>query len=136
MESRLRKALTGGVLALSAAVPVVLALEASRQTVCDRGCLIDLANGSVEALLAHNPSALQLSPGVKTIENGRPVQLGDGVWKTARAISSRRVFADPASSEAAMFGIVTEQDGRTGYFAVHLKINRQRLQEIETVVAR
>ena len=135
MKPDLRKVLTGAVLVLVAAVPVMLAVEAAHQPVCDRACLIGFAGSYLNALLAHNPTALKLAPGVKAIENGKPVPLGEGLWKTARAITSREAFADPTTGEAGVFGRVTEATGRTSRLALRLKISGQRIEEVETLVS-
>lgn len=135
MKPDIRKALPSAVLVLGAAVPVVLAVEAAHQPVCDRACLVGFAGNYVDAMLAHNPPAIQVAPDVKATENGMPVPLGEGLWKTARTITSREAFADPTTGEAGLFAIVTQANGRTSRLALRLRISRQRIEEIEALVS-
>ena len=135
MVSNRNTILAGALLALGVAVPLVLAVEATHQGACDRGCLIELTSSYLDAMLAHNPAALKVAPDVKVTENGRPIMLGEGLWKNAKAIPARQAFADPSTGEAGFFGHVTEANGQSVELALRLKINRQRIQEIETLVS-
>jgi hypothetical protein len=135
MGSNTRKLLTSGLLALGIAVPVVLAVEATHQQTCDRACLIQFANSYVDAALAHRAPTVEISPDVKTTENGRPVALGEGVWKTAKSLSSRQLVADASSGEAVVFGVLTAEDGRQSLAALRLKVHRGRVENVETVVS-
>jgi hypothetical protein len=135
MSSELRKFLTGATLVFGLAVPLVLAVEATHQPACDRGCLIEFTSSYLDAILAHNPSALNVSSGLKVTENGQPILLGAGLWKTAKSIPVRQAFADPSSGEAGFFGVVEEDSGRRSQLALRLKINRQQIEEIDTVVS-
>ena len=127
--------LTGLLLALGVAVPVVLAVEAAHQATCDRECLIAATGGYLDAMLQHNPAALKVAADVRVTENGKAVPLGEGLWKNAKAIPSRQAFADPSTGEAGFFGVVTEENGQRAQLAVHLKIQGQRIEEIETLVS-
>ena len=135
MARDLRKVLTGGLLVLGAAVPVLLAVEATQQRACDRACLLAITHSYVDALQAHKPAALNVAPDLKTTQNGAPLSLGEGLWRTAKAISARQSFADASTGEVAFFGVVTEQNGQRSQLALYLKINRQRIQEVETVTS-
>lgn len=129
MSTNLRKFLPSAVLVLGAAVPVVLAVEATHQPACDRACLIEFTGSYLDAMLAHNPSALKAAPGIKITENR------EGLWKTAKFIPSRQAFADPTTGEAAFFGTVIEEDGTRANLALRLKINHHQIEEIETQVS-
>ncbi|GEM_PF-3399294 len=135
MRSSSRKVLTGGLLALGIAVPVVLAVEAIHQPVCDRACLIEFTNSYLSNAIAGRARSLPVSPDVRATENGRPVQFGGGVWESVKSVSAGRVFADASSGEAGRFAVLTRQDGRQLALALRLKINRQRLQEVDTVIS-
>ncbi len=112
-------------LVLGAAVPVVLAVEAAHQPACDRACLIELTGSYLDAMLAHNPSALKVAPGINVTENS------ERLWKTAKSIPSRQAFADPTTGEAAFFGTVIAEDGTRAHVALRLKVNHQQIEEIE-----
>ena len=135
MKPNLRSVLTTTVLALGAAVPLVLAVEAAHQPVCDRTCLLAFTANYLDAMLAHNPAALNVAADLKATENGRPVSLGQGLWKTVKAIPSREGFADSSTGETGFFAVVTEQNGQRSALALHLKIDHQRIQEVETFVS-
>lgn len=133
MTTDSRKFLTPALLLLGAAVPVLLAVEATHQPACDRGCLIEFTNSYLDAMLAHNPSPLTVAPDIRITEDGKPASLGEGLWKTVKSIPSRQAFADPTTGVAGLFGEVIEQDGSRVHFAIRLKITRQQIEEIETV---
>ncbi|MBZ5575753.1 MAG: hypothetical protein LAP40_04245 [Acidobacteriia bacterium] len=136
MQSSLRKTLTGAILIAGVSVPLLLAVEASREPACTRGCLLEATNDYLEAMLAHKPSALRVASDLKATENGKPLRLGDGLWKTAKGIPYRQSFADPATGQAGFFGVVTEDSGDRALFVLRLKVSRQRIAEVETLVAR
>jgi hypothetical protein len=73
-------------LALSA---IGLASAPASAAECDRACLSGLITQYVDALVAHDPSALPLAETVKITENGRPIELGKGAWE---AVTGRGTF--------------------------------------------
>ena len=135
MVSNRNTILAGALLVLGVAVPVVLAVEATHQSACDRGCLIEFTSSYLDAMLAHNPAALKTAPDVKVTENGRPITLGEGFWKTAKAIPARQAFADPTTGEAGFFGTVRDTSGQSVELGLRLKIDHQRIEQIDTVVS-
>ena len=136
MDSKRRNLLMGTLLALGIAVPVLLAVEATRPAVCDRACLLTVTNGYLDAMLAHKTSAVKTAPDWHATENGRPVALGEGVWKTAAGIPSREVFADESTGQTGFFGVVTDAQGQPSRIALRLTIKRRRIQAVETLVSR
>jgi hypothetical protein len=63
---------------------------------CDRGCLEDIVNQYLIALVAHDPSILPLTKNVKYTENGQRLIPGDGLWNTASDQGSYSLYiADP-----------------------------------------
>ena len=76
------------------------------------------------------------APSVKFTENGARLKLGDGLWKTATKLVARReVFADPVSGQAAFWGVLDE-GGSPVILSLRLKVENQRITEVETVVTR
>ena len=116
-------------------MPVVLAVEAAHQPTCDRECLIAATSGYLDAMLQHNPAALKVAADVRVTENGKAVPLGEGLWKTAKAIPARQTFADPSTGEAGFFGMVMEENGQHAQLALRLKMQGQRIERIETLVS-
>jgi hypothetical protein len=63
---------------------------------CDRGCLQDLAEQFIAALLAHDPGKVPLAKGVRYSENSVPLPIPDGFWKNATGVRNYRLYiADP-----------------------------------------
>ena len=50
---------------------------------CDRACLEGFMNQYLDAMVAHDPSHLSVSPTVKFTEDDVVLKLGDGLWATA-----------------------------------------------------
>jgi hypothetical protein len=103
---------------------------------CDRACLLGFVDGYLAALLAHDPSALPVAPNVAFTENGTTLRLGDGLWRGVTGVVARReAFADPTTGQAAFWGVLDE-GGLPVLLSLRLKIEDQRIAEIETVVSR
>lgn len=49
---------------------------------CDRACLSGLLTRYIDALVAHDPATLPLTPDVRVTEDSRALRLGEGVWTT------------------------------------------------------
>lgn len=102
---------------------------------CSSGCLLGFTNRYLDAMVAHNPAGLPLAPDLKATENGKPLKLGEGLWKTAKVIVYRQSIADPVAGQAAFYGVVQELDG-PALFMLRLAIRNQQIAEVETLVAR
>src|SRR4029453_389610 len=100
---------------------------------CDRGCLENLIDQYLKALVAHDPSKLPLSKDVKYTENYQVVDVGDGFWKTAEGTGNyRHVFADPEFGQVAMMGTKREA-GTLILMSLRLRVELGRITEIESV---
>ena len=64
-----------------ALLPAPATAQASAEQ-CNRECLRGLVTQYVDALVAHDPSRLPLADGATVTEDGRPAQLGEGIWQT------------------------------------------------------
>jgi hypothetical protein len=97
-----------------------------------RGSSINIS----KALIAHNAFGLPLAPRVKFSENSQLLELGDGLWNTASAPGTYKLYvSDQESGQAGFLGTVREND-TTVALALRLKIENRRIGEIETVVLR
>lgn len=106
---------------------------------CDRDCLIDLADGYVAAMVAHDPGKVPLSPDVVTVENLKRIQPGEGLWKTASAPPDTFVIhvPDPVSQQVGYLGVMTEnQDGKQVPIEVgfRLALEGGQITEAEQIV--
>ena len=103
---------------------------------CDRACLSGLLDSYLVALKAHDPSRLPLAPDARFTENGVPLALGDGAWRTVDEIGDYRLpFLDPEHGQAGLYGVVVE-DGKPAHLMVRLKVEGGRIAEVETIVLR
>jgi hypothetical protein len=103
---------------------------------CDRACLEGVVSAYLAALAAHDPGRLPVAPGVKYAENDQPLALGTGEWKIASPPGKyRHVFADPETGQVAAITTFTEH-GVGAIYVVRLKVQNDRISEIETQISR
>src|SRR5262245_30935698 len=100
---------------------------------CNRACLEGVVDQYLKALVAHDPKLLPLSDDVRFTENGQPLPVGDGFWKTAQGIGNyRHVFADPEFGQVAVMGTMREANTSI-LMSARLRIELGRITEIEAV---
>lgn len=103
---------------------------------CDRACLEAFADQYMDALIAHDPKRLPLSPKLKNVENGQRLEPGDGLWRSITAKGKYRLFVDDvAAGEVALMTTMTEATHPVTV-ALRLKIDDRQIAEIETFVLR
>jgi hypothetical protein len=103
---------------------------------CSRDCLIDTMNQYLDTMIVRRDfKALKVSRDLKVTENGVPIPPGEGLWKSAQAITYQEIFADEAAGQVGVHAVANE-NGRLAIFAVRLKVARDEISEIESVVAR
>lgn len=107
---------------------------------CDRACLESFADQYMDALIAHDPKRLPLSPKLKNTENGQRLEPGDGYWRSASGKGKYRLFVDDvAAGEVALMTTMTEATGPQALaepVAFRLKIDNRQITEIELFVVR
>ena len=105
-------------------------------TACDRACLEQHVNNLLSALAAHDPSQLPLAASIKFTENGQQLRPGDGLWGTLTKVGDfRMVLADAQKGQAGFYGNIIETDV-PGLLTARMKVEGNRITEIETVVVR
>ena len=102
--------MTSRLLALAFVAISLHAQAAKSGASCGRACLEGFVNRYLDAMVAHDPSHLPVTPSVKFTEDDVALKLGDGLWDTA--------------------------SGRGIALARRLKIENQRISEAESVVVR
>jgi hypothetical protein len=102
---------------------------------CSRACLQNFVDSYFEALAKEDASKLPVAANVKFTENGKPLKLGQGFWKTA-GISGARLYALDASAGQAAAQAVVPENGALDIFFVRLQIKDKKITEIETLVCR
>ncbi|KAH8661544.1 hypothetical protein BGZ60DRAFT_517277 [Tricladium varicosporioides] len=109
---------------------------------CNRTCLEVTTEKVLQAMLAHNFSALPLSPKVQYSENGQFLALGNGLWLTLSQFASQSnsseyaaFFADPDSGTGAYWG-QTQEHSIAGVLSLRVKVSAGKITEIEAVDVR
>lgn len=114
----------------------VLASTASAASDCDRSCLKGFITDYLNAMVAHNPSALKTADNVRFTEDTVNMKLGDGLWKGASGLRGyRQDILDVREGVAATQAIV-EENGTPVMLMLRLKIAGKKIAEIETQVTR
>jgi hypothetical protein len=103
---------------------------------CDRECLNGFVDQYLTALTARDASRLPALATVRFTENGTMLHLGEGLWGTANGLGTFRLYVDdPAAGEVGFIGVVKEWD-RPAILVLRLKVENQKIAEIETIVNR
>jgi hypothetical protein len=103
---------------------------------CDRACTVRVMDGLLAAMMARDPSRAALAPGVRYTENGQPLQIGDGLWRTLTARGSYNLYLPAAAdSDAALFASIVETD-IPGHVSLRVRQRDGQITEIEALVVR
>jgi hypothetical protein len=111
--------------------------DAARVRVCDRACLMQIADRYLQALETKSMTGLPLAQEVFATENAAKVDLGEGVlWRAPLQRTGFRVdVVDPQQGEVAM-QIVYTIEGRPAMVAIRLKVERRMITEVEHLLDR
>lgn len=103
---------------------------------CDRTCLTGFVDRYLAALAAHDPARLPTAADTRFTEDGAPLQLGDGLWRTIGGLGPFRLdFADVPGGEAGAL-VTVQENGSIALMALRLKVRDGRIREVETILAR
>jgi hypothetical protein len=100
---------------------------------CDRACLEGFMNGYLGAIVAHDPARLRAVPNVKYTENQSLLPIGDGLWKSMRAIGTYRILASDIRNQQIAFMGNAQIAGGWTMLAVRLRIADGRISEVEAI---
>jgi hypothetical protein len=103
---------------------------------CDRACLEGFADQYLSALVAHKASQLPLTADVRYTENGQDLEMNDGMWQVATALSDKKLCFSDAQSGQVGVRTVVEENGRKEIVMTRLKIENRKISEIEAWVLR
>jgi hypothetical protein len=103
---------------------------------CERECLRGLVTQYLDALVAHNPSALPLSAKVRFTEDSVEMHLGEGLWKDASRIRAYRQDVLDVRQGIAASQVIVEEAGTPVFLVLRLKVADKKITEIETMVTR
>ncbi len=106
------------------------------QQECDRGCLTNVLNHYMDAVVQNNPAAAPLAVGVRQTENAINFTTGKGVWESVTALGDvQRRYYYPVSGQAAYYGTVVEGD-ESALVTARIKVEGGQITEGEWYVAR
>jgi hypothetical protein len=90
----------------------------------------------LNALVAHNPSAVPVAANYRYTENRADVRLGEALWVTVKSLGPyRHDFFEPQTGGVATFVSIEENDF-PDLLSVRLKVENNKITEIETIVSR
>jgi hypothetical protein len=135
MKSILRWALLGGAIWFLVLGSNTAAIAQTSGQACTRENLKAITDTYFSALEAHDPSGLPLASGVRYTENGMVVDVGKGLWETAGKLMFKRGLMDTQKCGTHTQTII-EENGTPMLYGVRLKIDNQRISEIESIVVR
>jgi hypothetical protein len=119
-----------------AALSTMTQAAAPASKALDRAALIKLADDYFAALLAHDPRKVPLAPDVKTVENAKRINPGEGLWKTTTAgpTTFKIVVPDTVSQQVGgMFMI--QSDNKPAQVGFRLKVVNGKIVEAEHMIA-
>ncbi len=92
--------------------------------VCDRECLIELANTYVAGLETNSTDGVTFSDEVRIVENLQPIRAGEGLWAdiTGPSTDFGVVVPDEINQTVGWLGMV-ERDGEPAVIALRLKLD-------------
>lgn len=104
--------------------------------VCDRECLAGFVTKYLDAMIAHKPESLPVAAGVRFTEDCKEMKLGQGLWENiSRLTGYRRDILDVRDGVAVSF-LVVEEGQSPVLFVMRLKVDDQKITEVETTVVR
>ncbi len=117
-------------------ISLVFSANSATAAECNRACMADLITQYVDALAAHDPSALPLADEVKYTVNGQAATLGEGIWKTVTDKQTfRQDYLDVSKQVAASHVAFWEGENQILY-TVLLHLENSSITGIETLVQR
>ena len=137
MASLIRVIASAAVLAAVAVGPVT-----AQGPACDRRCLEGWIDRYLDALVRHDVTGVPLASGVRYTENGQRLEVGDGLWRSAKAKGKYRlIVADTEARQVALIGTLEELNadpdmGTPAVVALRLKIVDDEIAEVEQFIAR
>jgi len=103
---------------------------------CDQACAKSLVDTLLAAMIARDPARAPLANDVRYTENGQPLPIGEGLWKTLTARGPYNIYLAAApGTDPALFGSIVETD-IPGQLSLRLRQRDGKITEIEALVVR
>jgi len=104
---------------------------------CDRDCLGGITTQYLNALLAHDPSALPVAGNVRFTEDTVEMKLGESpLWKNATRLRPFRMDILDVRQGVAATQAIVEESGSPVMLMLRLKVVDKKISEVETQVTR
>jgi len=103
---------------------------------CDRDCLQGFITQYLDAMMAHKPESLPVAAGVKFTEDSKEMKLGEGLWENISGLTDYRRDILDVRNEGAVSFLVVEENNSPVLFVLRLKVEDQKITEIETMAVR
>jgi hypothetical protein len=101
-----------------------------------RTALEGMMDKCLEGMVAHDPGHAPLHKKVKYTENTIPLVPGDGLWATASDMPTYRLYAcDTKAGQVGLYGYMKE-NGFPILIAIRVKVDKDKITEIENIVVR
>lgn len=109
---------------------------AADKVTCDRECLKGFVTSYLDALVAQKPDTLPFSQKIKFTEDCKEKKVGEGLWQSKINLTDyRRDIIDVKQGVAVSFTVIEEKELPV-LFVFRLKIEDQKIAEIESTVVR
>jgi hypothetical protein len=131
IEATLTEAPYGMRNAIDAATTVPVRRSGDR---CDDACARPLVDRVLAAMIAHDPKKAPLAPDVRYTENGQPLAIGDGLWRTLTARAEHALYL-AGEQDVAVFTPTVETD-IPGQLTLRLRESKGLVTEIEALIVR
>ena len=100
---------------------------------CNRECLIGLTDAYLSAMVARDPATAPVTANVRFTQNTRSMALGQGVWESIKGVRGYKLLVtDPTAGQIALYTVVDGVE-RSGLLTLRMKVDGQRISEIESV---
>ena len=138
MKKTLQRLLLGGAICfLASGCSTTTPIAQPSNLACTREDLRFIADNFFAALEANNPSSLPLASNVRYTENGIEVPVGKGVWETAGKTAFKRGMVDVQKCGPHVQAIIEEKaNPKPMLYGVRLKIDKEKISEMEAIVVR
>lgn len=100
---------------------------------CKRDSLQATIDQYFKALAAHEPGMVSMTASVKYTENGKMVDVGQGIWKTAGELKFKRSVIDTETCNTVTESVLGD-DGTDRVMGLRLRSDAGKISEIEAII--
>ncbi len=118
------------------AIPAGVSQTSAAVESCNRTCMTGMITLYIDALVAHDHSKFLLTDKFRFTEDGKEIDLGEGLWKTVTAKGQFRQDYLDAKRQIAATHILVYEDKNQVLYSVLLYLKGKRIAGIETLVQR